>query len=590
MRLGEPELVEEAGHRGLGMRVIKDKRVALTSTSDLTPRGLDRFVADALELVELSQEDPFAGPADPELLAEGALPDLDLYDPAGGEVTRGRGDRARPARRGRRRATSTRASPTATAPPSRAPRAPSRSCSRAASAAATPARTRRWSSAPSPTTRAARSAAATTGPPSATSRELDAPEDVGREAARRTLRKLGARKVPTCEAPVVFDPDAARVHPRPAGGLRHGQLHLAQVELPRRPRGDARRERSRDHRRRSAHPARARLAPLRRRGPPRAAQRRRREGHRSGRTSATATPRASSAAPDRPARRAAAAAASGPPRRTSSSSPAPTQRRRHRAGDAARPLRDRDDGLRLQRRDRRLLARRLRLLDRGRRARVPGERGDHLAQRRRALAAHRRRRRRSRPAQRHRLAHAARVGDLGHMAREPAARRPLAHAVGPRFWYRIRGRRVWPLGLGHRSMGFLALVSAGCRQVLPSRRAPAPPAPPHRRRRPRRTPAARRSSPAHAASSGFQIAVRRSRRRGRGAAALLHLPAATPGGMPLVGAASRRGAVEPAHDMPAGKCAPRSMSLPAGDESASEPSSIDAEARSPDATDSGRSP
>ncbi len=41
-------------------------------------------------------------------------------------------------------------------------------------------------------------------------RDLDSPEEVGREAARRTLRKLGARKVPTCEAPVIFDPDAAR--------------------------------------------------------------------------------------------------------------------------------------------------------------------------------------------------------------------------------------------------------------------------------------------------------------------------------------------------------------------------------------------
>ncbi len=40
--------------------------------------------------------------------------------------------------------------------------------------------------------------------------ELDPPAEVGREAARRTLRKLGARKVPTCEVPVVFDPDAAR--------------------------------------------------------------------------------------------------------------------------------------------------------------------------------------------------------------------------------------------------------------------------------------------------------------------------------------------------------------------------------------------
>lgn len=38
VRLGEPELIEEAGHRSIGMRVIKQKRVALTSTSDLSPR------------------------------------------------------------------------------------------------------------------------------------------------------------------------------------------------------------------------------------------------------------------------------------------------------------------------------------------------------------------------------------------------------------------------------------------------------------------------------------------------------------------------------------------------------------------------
>ena len=87
VRMGEPELVEEAAHRSLGMRVIKQRRVALTSTSDLTPRGLDRFIKDALELGDISQEDPFAGPADPELLSKGALPDLDLYDPEGGEVT-----------------------------------------------------------------------------------------------------------------------------------------------------------------------------------------------------------------------------------------------------------------------------------------------------------------------------------------------------------------------------------------------------------------------------------------------------------------------------------------------------------------------
>lgn len=39
--------------------------------------------------------------------------------------------------------------------------------------------------------------------------KLESPESVGREAARRTLRRLGARKIPTCRVPVVFDPDIA---------------------------------------------------------------------------------------------------------------------------------------------------------------------------------------------------------------------------------------------------------------------------------------------------------------------------------------------------------------------------------------------
>jgi PmbA protein len=39
--------------------------------------------------------------------------------------------------------------------------------------------------------------------------DLEAPEEVGRVAAERTLRRLGARRVATCEAPVVFDPETA---------------------------------------------------------------------------------------------------------------------------------------------------------------------------------------------------------------------------------------------------------------------------------------------------------------------------------------------------------------------------------------------
>jgi PmbA protein len=40
-------------------------------------------------------------------------------------------------------------------------------------------------------------------------RALDAPESVGRTAAARALRRLGARKVKTTEVPVIFDPDTA---------------------------------------------------------------------------------------------------------------------------------------------------------------------------------------------------------------------------------------------------------------------------------------------------------------------------------------------------------------------------------------------
>jgi PmbA protein len=40
--------------------------------------------------------------------------------------------------------------------------------------------------------------------------DLEAPAEIGREAAKRAVAQLGARSVPTCEASVVFSPDAAR--------------------------------------------------------------------------------------------------------------------------------------------------------------------------------------------------------------------------------------------------------------------------------------------------------------------------------------------------------------------------------------------
>lgn len=210
VRKGEPELVEEAGTRSAGMRVIQDRRVASTSTSDLTEAGIERFVADAIELVGLSQEDPFAGPADPKLLCDPSLaPALDLYDPAGGAVDAARaialareGEAAAfafdPRITNSEGATFGRTAGGSAIVLSSGFRATSKGSYQSLNvvpvAADEGGKNRRgyhWT--------ARRHLA-----------ELEAPAEVGREAARRTLRKLGARTVSTCQVPVVFDPDAAR--------------------------------------------------------------------------------------------------------------------------------------------------------------------------------------------------------------------------------------------------------------------------------------------------------------------------------------------------------------------------------------------
>ena len=40
--------------------------------------------------------------------------------------------------------------------------------------------------------------------------DLESVEDTGHEAARRTVRRLGARKIPTCEVPILLSPEVAR--------------------------------------------------------------------------------------------------------------------------------------------------------------------------------------------------------------------------------------------------------------------------------------------------------------------------------------------------------------------------------------------
>ncbi len=218
VRMGEVETLKESGSRALGLRVFLGKRSASASTSDLTADGIRQLVEGALALAQVTEEDPFNGlPEREEFAVAGSGPGAslpgenhlhlyydDVYSLSGPE-------RIEWARRCEAAALS--ADPRITnsdggsfdAATGSKVLANSRGfvgsyrTSYAGVAAAPLAmdsdgkmqRDGWWSS--------ARAFA-----------HLESPEAVGAEAARRTLRRLGARRVPTQRVPLVFAPETAR--------------------------------------------------------------------------------------------------------------------------------------------------------------------------------------------------------------------------------------------------------------------------------------------------------------------------------------------------------------------------------------------
>ena len=61
VRKGEVETLKEAGSRGAGLRVLIGKRMGSSYTSDLTPEGIRQMVASAIDLAQVTTEDPHAG-------------------------------------------------------------------------------------------------------------------------------------------------------------------------------------------------------------------------------------------------------------------------------------------------------------------------------------------------------------------------------------------------------------------------------------------------------------------------------------------------------------------------------------------------
>src|SRR5215475_8578406 len=78
VRLGQVETLKEAGSKSIGVRVFNGKRAANTYSSDFSREGLDRMLKSALALAKITSEDPFGGI--PEAGQLGSLTgDLDLY-------------------------------------------------------------------------------------------------------------------------------------------------------------------------------------------------------------------------------------------------------------------------------------------------------------------------------------------------------------------------------------------------------------------------------------------------------------------------------------------------------------------------------
>ena len=81
VRLGEVETLKESTDRGLGLRILIDGRQSSVSGSDFSSDAVETLMDDAVELARLTSPDDAAGLPEPQELAS-SVPDLDLYDPA----------------------------------------------------------------------------------------------------------------------------------------------------------------------------------------------------------------------------------------------------------------------------------------------------------------------------------------------------------------------------------------------------------------------------------------------------------------------------------------------------------------------------
>ena len=205
VRLGDVDKVSQAQEKRLGLRLFFGASSASASTSDISSGAIERLVDDTCALARATAKDEFSGLPPAEALAKD-LPDLDLAD-EGGEISVD--DKIRLARDAEKAALDF---------------DPRITNSEGGEFSAHASRVLYASSHGFTGEYRATSYGLSVAPVASSNgsmqrdywyssqrkfANLEAPEALGKRAAERALRRLGARKVKTCDCPVVFDPEIA---------------------------------------------------------------------------------------------------------------------------------------------------------------------------------------------------------------------------------------------------------------------------------------------------------------------------------------------------------------------------------------------
>ncbi len=225
VRLGEIENVTVARERRVGLRCLVDGATAVASTANLNAASLRDFARQIVEMARILPRDEYAGLPEAGSIARQPWPDLAIIDPDAPLP-----EPAQAADLARRAETRARSADPRISNSDGAEMGASRGRVAYASTAGDfrgAFESSRFGLSVAPIAEQdGKMQRAGWGHSTRRLQDLESPESIGAEAARRTLRSLGARRVPTARLPVIFEaPVAAGLLGHLASAISGGTLY-----------------------------------------------------------------------------------------------------------------------------------------------------------------------------------------------------------------------------------------------------------------------------------------------------------------------------------------------------------------------------